>query len=246
MRKLAIALALASTTLATPAFARDHSPYVGLEAGGMLVEDQDFSYQDNTITIGRGIANAYTVNYGLGWDVDVIGGYDFGVFRVEGELGYKHAKVDSVTTDARIAPVGTGGNLDGGRINVFSAMANVLLDFGNQDGLSGYIGGGAGYGSFKLRAATSPAGGPAVSDSDSRPAFQVIGGVRYAITQNIDIGLKYRYFTATNLHFSDVNPRTQSPFTIRSDYRSNSLLASLTYNFYAPPPPPPPPAPERG
>jgi OmpA-OmpF porin, OOP family len=243
MRKLAIALALASTTLATPAFARDHSPYVGVEAGGMLVEDQDFGYTDNTIAIGRGIANAYTVNYGLGWDVDFIGGYDFGVFRVEGELGYKRAKVDSVTTDARIAPAGTGGNLDGGHISVFSAMANVLLDFGNQDALSGYIGGGAGLGSFKLHAATSPAGGPAVADSDSRPAFQVIAGIRYALTPNIDLGLKYRYFTATNLKFNDTNPVTQSPFTLNGDYRSNSLLASLTYNFYAPPPPPPPPPP---
>ena len=29
-----------------------------------------------------------------GFDVDVIGGYDFGMFRVEGELGYKRACID--------------------------------------------------------------------------------------------------------------------------------------------------------
>ena len=39
MRKLAIAVALASTALATPAVARDNSFYVGVEGGIMIVED---------------------------------------------------------------------------------------------------------------------------------------------------------------------------------------------------------------
>ena len=43
MRKLAIAMALASTALATPAVARDHSVYVGLEGGVMWVEDAPFN-----------------------------------------------------------------------------------------------------------------------------------------------------------------------------------------------------------
>ena len=41
MRKLAIAMALASTGLATPAVARDNSPYVGVEGGILIVEDMD-------------------------------------------------------------------------------------------------------------------------------------------------------------------------------------------------------------
>ena len=40
MRKLGIVVALASTAMATPALARDHSFYVGVEGGAMLVEDQ--------------------------------------------------------------------------------------------------------------------------------------------------------------------------------------------------------------
>ena len=53
MRKLAIAVALASTGLATPALARDHSPYVGVEGGGMFVEDMDVDYDDGVISIRR-------------------------------------------------------------------------------------------------------------------------------------------------------------------------------------------------
>ena len=41
MRKLAIAVALSSTMLATPAFARDGAWYVGGEFGPMIVEDID-------------------------------------------------------------------------------------------------------------------------------------------------------------------------------------------------------------
>ena len=39
MRKLAVAVALASTALASPAIARDNSWYVGVGGGVMLVED---------------------------------------------------------------------------------------------------------------------------------------------------------------------------------------------------------------
>ena len=41
MRKLAVAVALASTALASPAMARDNSWYVGVGGGVMLVEDME-------------------------------------------------------------------------------------------------------------------------------------------------------------------------------------------------------------
>src|SRR6476469_1872112 len=98
MRKLAIAVALASTAMATPAVARDHSLYAGLEGGGMIVEDMHLGYTDPTQAFGE----AYRINFGTGLDVDAIAGYDFGVVRLEGELGYKHASVDGINADRRI------------------------------------------------------------------------------------------------------------------------------------------------
>ena len=44
MRKLAIAAALASTVLATPALAVDKAWYVGVEGGAMIVEDTDLDF----------------------------------------------------------------------------------------------------------------------------------------------------------------------------------------------------------
>src|SRR5579859_2494925 len=115
MRKLAIAVALASTAIATPAFARDGSFYAGLEGGGMFVEDMHLRYTDPS----QSISDAYRINFGTGLDVDAIAGYDFGWIRLEGELGYKHASVDSVNvpdTAAFLIPTGTGGNLSGGKV----------------------------------------------------------------------------------------------------------------------------------
>ena len=89
MRKLAVGLALATTALASPAFARDDSWYVGVEGGGMIVEDINYD-----INIVNGPEQA-TVNHGLGWDVGGNLGYDFGGFRVEAEVSYRSATVDS-------------------------------------------------------------------------------------------------------------------------------------------------------
>ena len=119
MRKLAIAVALASTALAKPALARDHSPYVGLEGGVMWVEDADVDYDDGTLNL----PDAITVSHNIGYDVDLIAGYDFGMLRVEGELAYKRAGVNQLRIDPRIAGGGPGDTYDAsGRGRALSGM----------------------------------------------------------------------------------------------------------------------------
>ena len=56
MRKLAVAVALATTAIASPALARDKSWYVGVEGGAMIVEDIQLDI--------AGIKNNATANYG--------------------------------------------------------------------------------------------------------------------------------------------------------------------------------------
>ena len=57
MRKLAVALALASTALASPVLARDNSWYVGVGGGVTIVEDL-------SLEAGGG---EYPVQDGFGW-----------------------------------------------------------------------------------------------------------------------------------------------------------------------------------
>src|ERR1700754_1613398 len=85
----------------------------------------------------------------------------------------------------RLAPVisggGPGDNFDSdGRSRATSAMINFLLDFGNEDGLSGYVGPGIGLANVKSDPSTlTPNGIVEFSDSDSGIAWQGIAGVRY-------------------------------------------------------------------
>ncbi|HEX2623968.1 MAG TPA: outer membrane beta-barrel protein [Sphingomicrobium sp.] len=243
MRKILLA-AVAATAIATPAMARDGSPYLGIEGGALFARDLNFDY-DYSFDDGEVITPAFGtlgIDHKTGTDLDIIGGYDFGAFRAELELGRKRASHDSYNVvDSEL---GTFSGEGSGRTRVFSIMGNLLGDFGDENGLSFY--GGAGIGIAKGKVTVDvPAdladetGESSVSAKDSHLAWQLIAGLRYAVTPNVDVGLKYRYFRAK---FGDED--------IDTKFRSHSLLASLIFNFGAPAvaevvaPPPPPPAPE--
>ena len=252
MRKLAVVLALASTALASPALARDKSWYVGVEGGAMIVEDLKY---DITNTAGVRTNNASTVDHDYGYDVDGVIGYDFGMFRVETEVGYRKATVDSYRATV---PVGfyrangtTGttpaGNYDyaGGSSSALSFMLNGLLDFGEDDGLQGFVGGGVGVARVKNKLGLNVYGNP-IDDSDTVFAYQGLAGIRAPLSDHIDATLKYRFFNADNVKL--INNINNAGYETR--FRSHSILGGVTYNFgepAAPPPPPvveaPPPAP---
>ena len=70
MRNLAIGLALASTSLATPSMARDGQWYVGVDGGAMIVEDMDVEVGPAPI---EGVLDT-----DVGYDFGAVVGYDFG------------------------------------------------------------------------------------------------------------------------------------------------------------------------
>ena len=241
MRKLAVTLALATTALSTPALARDDAWYVGVEGGAMLVEDIDFD-------IGT-TPNGGTAEHKAGWDADASVGYDFGPFRLEAEVGYRKAAVTSWTgtvgTPAFLAngaignPLVPAGTYDyaGGSSKALSFMVNGMLDFGDDDNLSGFVGGGAGIARVKENIALNTRG-PFLNDSDSGFAWQAFAGLRAPLSDSIDVTLKYRFFNVNNVDLVDVIGRQYS-----GRFRSHSILGGLTFNFGAPPPPPIEPTP---
>ena len=76
MRKYVLGVALATTALASPAFARDNSWYLEGDAGVAIPNNQDVSVG------GQHLA---TISSQLGYDLGAIVGYDFGLLRLEGE-----------------------------------------------------------------------------------------------------------------------------------------------------------------
>jgi opacity protein-like surface antigen len=221
--KLILLAAAGLGAIAVPAQARDHSYYFGLEVGGMRA-------QDSTVEDRATGTDLFDVNHKTGVDGDLILGHDFGIIRAELEAGHKWAKHDSLD-------LASGGSIDGGgHTSGYSAMGNLLLDFGENETVNFHVGGGAGIAWLHQR---TTIGNAAFTVEDSGLAWQAIAGVRAPVFRYFDIGLKYRYFDGGHLTDGD----------LRSEFRSHSILASLIYNFgpdAAPPaaaPPPPPPSP---
>lgn len=238
MRKLAVILALATTALSTPALARDDSWYVGVEGGAMLVEDIKFDIGTTT--------RAGKTDHRAGWDVGGVVGYDFGGFRLEAEASYRQANVTgwSSTLNTPVWNVNgtTLGNLApgtydyaGGTSSALSFMVNAMLDFGDDDVLTGFVGGGAGIARVKSELALSnrnPA--PTLGDSDTVFAWQAFAGVRAPLSDSVDVTLKYRFFNADNVTLVDITGRTWE-----GRFRSHSILGGLTFNFGGPKEEPP-------
>lgn len=246
MKSWFIGLALASTAFAAPAMARDDALYIEFDGGVMKLQSIDFDV--------AGVNNAVRVkprNYG--YDFGGIVGYDFGGFRLEGEVGYRGVNNRRLRSTVIIPTVSTNplvgntGTFDaGGKSKALSFMANALADFGPDDGLQFYAGGGVGYAKVDFDTSINSTGPGFVDDKDGGFAWQLLAGVRAPITDRIDAGVKYRYFRANKLDYVDTFNRA-----VRGDWKSHSLLGTLSYNFggaepmpepvAAPPPPPPPP-----
>jgi opacity protein-like surface antigen len=217
---LASAAALAGA-LPTPAAAG--SPYVGIEAGLLVGRNNDVDHlaefttsQSPVSPLGptgpadREFDDAFIVSYDKGYDVDVIGGYDFGILRLELELGQRSAGLRDLRPDetadsllytvndelnrpssapdpgAPGLPALTGGDLDlPGRMRVRSAMIDGLLDFPVTKRATLFAGGGYGRSWTK-----------ALGDSDSAWAWQYIVGARYKLSDRVELGIKHRYFNS--------------------------------------------------
>lgn len=154
MRKLAIGLALASTALASPALARDDQWYVGVDGGAMIVEDP-------SLDIGA-LDNAASIDTSKGYDFGGVVGYDFGGFRLESEVSYRQADVTAFNSQTAQLPgrttalVRSGSYAVAGDASALSFMVNGLLDFGDDDGLQGFVGGGVGVARIDVQGVYTP------------------------------------------------------------------------------------------
>jgi outer membrane protein OmpA-like peptidoglycan-associated protein/opacity protein-like surface antigen len=235
MRKLAIVVALSSTVLATPALARDGAWYVGGDFGAMIVEDIEYD-------VGA-TEDAIVIDHEYGYDGALFVGYDLGAFRLEAEVSYKKAEIDEIETVLNLPGNTRGGatpigavvpqaflNAGGGNTTALSFMINGLLDFGEDDGISGFLGGGVGIARVNFNNQRAFANqGAFVDDSDTRFAWQLLAGVRQAISDNIDVTVRYRFFNVSDLETVGFGGRD---FSTR--LRTHSLLGGLTFNFGAP------------
>src|SRR4051794_37203435 len=84
--------------LATPAQAADKNWYVGIEGGVMDLRPLTTHFSSSGSILVRETALSpgearLRIKHKMGFDVDAIAGYDFGMFRAEAEIGWKRASM---------------------------------------------------------------------------------------------------------------------------------------------------------
>lgn len=213
-------LGCALCALAAPASAQQVTtgPYLSLGAGPQWLNDAKTtgSTTNTTYRFDTGWAAIGALGYGLG-----------NGFRVEGEAGYRHSGVSSASTGAA-----------SGSVKALDFMVNGLYDFDLGWPVTPYVGIGAGAAVLSTNNVTVPGSTATINDSDMQFAYQGLAGLTYAINQNLKVDLGYRYFRTTDPYYNT----SGGGGAAHSQYRDNTLLISLRWEFGAPPPPPMQPA----
>ena len=161
-------------------------------------------------------------------------GYDFGTFRLEGEIAYQKNDLNKGRLD-------DGTTLKfSGDISTLAFLVNGYYDFVNKSAFTPFITAGIGFARISWDASADVIDGvpdgndegprPAVrqvsgntglSDDDTVFAYQVGAGVAYAVTDRVSIDLKYRYFGTSDPKFGDV----------KAQCSSNNIYLGVRYNF---------------
>jgi outer membrane protein OmpA-like peptidoglycan-associated protein len=197
---------------------------------------------DMNLTASSGVAPANaTLSFDTGYGIGGAVGYDWGQFRVEGEIAYRDNDLDGATGSPLATFPPTSGD-----VSAFTIMANAYLDVENDSALTPYLGAGIGAGQVDL---TYSSGGTTLIDDDGWGfAAQGIAGVSYAVSDQVDVFAEGRVLSIFDTSLSGSSGQLDiTSATVDDDYLSYGAFAGLRINFGAPAPmaePQPAPAPE--
>lgn len=189
MKRILIALASISI-LGIPAISSATPPRPGGYLAGFLgvnfprdtdVSTYDYAFDeryDDDVEFDPGIAVGGAV------------GYDYGFLRLEGEISYRHAEIDTVTD----VPSGVAYNGVDGDFGALAFMANAFFDLHNNSPITPYWGGGVGFAVLSASDVTSAEGLLYEEGEDTVFAYQAGAGVEIALNPFISLDLGYRYF----------------------------------------------------
>ena len=183
--------------LAIPSICSAMPPRQGLYMSGFLGVSLPIDQDVTSTQYGPG-ANTYndSVEFDPSIYIGGSGGFDFGFFRIEGELSYRNGEMSSITektSQTRYA------NVDGS-VGAFAVMCNAFLDLRNASRVTPYIGGGVGFANlylsdtFGIDTNTGYRTRLYRSDYDSVFAYQAGAGLEIALTKRISLDISYRYF----------------------------------------------------
>ncbi|MDH3575292.1 MAG: outer membrane beta-barrel protein [Desulfobacteraceae bacterium] len=186
-------------------FAESQGLYIGGRLGACFLNDSTLSEE--------GVALTVETEFDTGMVLEGAVGYDFGMFRAEGEIGYRKNDVDKFSAFG----LSVEGN---GDVDTLSFMINGYFDIETQSGLTPFIGAGIGY--AKISANDWSVGGIDIgSEDDSVFAYQLGLGLGYSVTKNWIIDIAYKYFATEDPDFEGTE----------AEYDSHNITIGFRYAF---------------
>ena len=223
----AFGLGVAVMILSVPAVSLAQGFYGSLHFGPNYLQSADNIDPVTGIDIESQNNTGYSVGGGLG--------YAFGNgLRLDGEIAYRRNSVDrlEVRSDGGLgrslgSPVPLNGfTLDStGSDSSLSFLVNGWYDFRNATKFTPYIGAGIGVAKISLNK-VALSGFTLVDDDDVVFAYQLGGGVAYALSPRVSLTLDYRFVATTDPSFTDFEG-----VSFESEYRSHSILFGLRVGF---------------
>jgi len=177
-------------------------PYISVNLGGAFLNDSDQS---------QGGYDLETMKFDPGFASSFAGGFNFGMFRIEGELGYQGNDVDTKYDDYYYDHYYDDDYDhdhhydddyydDESDLTAYSLMGNFYLDFVNPSPVTPFLTAGIGMATVNLFD----------YDHDTVFAYQVGAGLAFAINPHMSIDLKYRYFATEDPDFGGLEAKFAS------------------------------------
>jgi len=175
-------------------------PYVSGSIGAAWATDSD-------VTTPLDPSYSASIEFDPGLSLGIAAGYDFGSDRLELEFGYQKNDIDKA--------IEYGVTYEGeGDVSGMGLLLNGYHDFKTSSSFTPFIGAGVGFANVELDI-------PGYSEDDTVFAYQVGAGVSFAVNQQVNLELKYRYFATSDPKFD----------VIESEYSSHNLYMGVRVPF---------------
>lgn len=169
-------------------------PYIAGRLGLCFLDDATLSE--------RGFPYTIEAEFDTGVVFEGAVGYDFGMYRLEAEIGYRKNDVDTFSDFG-------GTVVGGGDVDTLSFMVNYYFDFENHTFLTPYFVTGIGFAEVSAND-ISVANYPVGSEDDTVFAYQFGVGVGYSVLESLIIDVGYKYFATSDPEFDFIEAEYSS------------------------------------
>ena len=185
--------------------------YAGIQGGVVMLEDAE--------------ADPAKSEMKTGYVLSGLAGYDFGAFRLEGEIAYRENDIDKVT-------ILNSDTDSSGDVSAWAFMVNGYFDFENSTAFTPYIGAGIGYARVEVEGKADYGFLARVTwdDDDSGLAYQLMAGVAWALSDTLALDLSYRYLGCDDIEIAGTS---SYGVTLKDDfdYESHNFMIGLKWFF---------------